>query len=112
MAAVRGLLGLLAALLFCASVVLVWRDAAGPSLSADCAASAAVCGGGATAIHEPSGATTAVPPPGDDDPARPHQDPGVWPDLVFILGLFAFALVMRGTRPRRTPAAAPDRIER
>ena len=50
----------------------------------------------------------ATPPPGSDDPDRTHADPGAWPFVVFIVALFTFGLVVRGTRPRR-----PDtRIER
>jgi len=53
----------------------------------------------------------AAAPPDSDDPNRQHLDPGVWPILIFIVALFVFALVIRGSRPRRRPgpAATVDR---
>ena len=53
----------------------------------------------------------ATAPPNSDDPYRTHLDPGVWPILIFIVALFVFGLVIRGSRPRRRPgpASAADR---
>lgn len=50
---------------------------------------------------------TAIAPPGADDPDRPHVDPGVWPVVVFIVALFVFGLVVRGSRERRPSDGSP-----
>ena len=47
--------------------------------------------------HQPS---AAAAPPGSGDPNQPHQDPGAWPGLILVIGLFVVGIVLRGSRSR------------
>jgi hypothetical protein len=122
MAAVRGLTGLLAALLLAAVAFAVPRPVAActalvaPSDDADAGPTVSCA---ATVLAVPNAPVlgqdlpdTATAPPGADDPNRVHIDPGVWPLLVFIVAMFVFGLVIRGSRSRREPRDPPDRRRR
>jgi hypothetical protein len=90
MAIVRGLSALLAALF------LVAAACAAPPPAPDGGSPAA---GGRTTRAAAAEAATAPPDPGDV--TRNHSDPGVWPELVLIFGLFLFGVVVRNSRSRR-----------
>src|SRR5690348_13686373 len=96
MAAVRGLTGLLTAVLFAVAAFGL------PGQRAVAAAVPMTVGRTVTAIPHAQGLPlTAAEPPGADDPDRVHVDPGVWPLLVLIVAFFVFGLVLRGSRARR-----------
>ena len=104
---VRGLTGFLAALLFASLATLGSPTPVG------------ACNGFNASLNRTAAAASAIrsdePNPDDShDPARPHADPGVWPELIFIVGLFAVAVVLPGSRPRalKPLGGPPDRRQR
>jgi hypothetical protein len=123
MAAVRGLTGLLAALLLVIDAFVLPRPAAActgsntpvadpirgtaarviPTIADAPGACNAIAAGqhGVVVLAAEGLPDTATEPPGVDDPNRAHIDPGVWPLLVFIVAMFVFGLVVRGSRSRR-----------
>jgi hypothetical protein len=61
------------------------------------------------ALHEAGPPDTSAAPPGSDDPTRTHVDPGAWPEVIFIVALFVFGVVLRGSRSRRPTGGPADR---
>ena len=56
----------------------------------------------------PAGLTAAASDPTAGDPNRPHQDPGAWPLMVFIVGIFAMGLIVRGSRSKKRAGPGPQ----